>query len=166
MTILLTILVNAVLLAGFFIYINRKIDVKLRPDSILDQIRREINSLVVELNQTTDRNVSLIEERVRSLNALLNQADRRIGVMKREVEQQESAGQTYNDILKKMSARKKKEQEEEQAEPSAPVELPASRREQVLDLHRKGIASNIIAARVGSTVGEVELIISLKDRKA
>jgi len=165
MTILLTILVNAVLLAGFFIYINRKIDVKLRPDSILDQIRREINGLVVELNQTTDRNVSLIEERVRSLNALLNQADRRIGVMKREVEQQESAGQTYNDILKKMSARKKKEQEEQQAEPSAPVELPASRREQVLDLHRKGIAPNIIAARVGSTVGEVELIISLKDRK-
>jgi DNA-binding NarL/FixJ family response regulator len=46
-----------------------------------------------------------------------------------------------------------------------PVGSRAERRKEIIELHRKGIAANIIANRMGSTVGEVELIISLADRK-
>jgi hypothetical protein len=44
---------------------------------------------------------------------------------------------------------------------------PAPRRRdfkaEVLDLHRKGISAAIIASRLSSTLGEVELVISLQD---
>ena len=37
--------------------------------------------------------------------------------------------------------------------------------EEVIYLHRQGIDSRLIATRTGSTLGEVELIISLEDGK-
>ncbi|MCA1753232.1 MAG: hypothetical protein LC641_00755 [Spirochaeta sp.] len=115
--------------------------------------------MLVELNQTTEQNIALIEERIDQLNEAVQKADQRITLLDRETERKQEGGELYTDIIKRSAERRRRDTV---VSPEATAE---STTEQILSLHRKGIAPNIIANRVGSTVGEIELIISLHDRK-
>lgn len=199
MSAILVVVLNVGLAAVIYLLLVRRIDRRLEPGRVVDAIRSEIDGIIVELNQTTDRNIGLIEDRVTRLNALLEQADRRLAVLKREIESRSSSTERYNDIVKRaprpetpatVSSGSETPGSETPgretpgrgtpAGPSSgggaagtgsvqggerPVGSRAERRKEIIELHRKGIAANIIANRMGSTVGEVELIISLADRK-
>jgi hypothetical protein len=199
MSAILVVVLNVGLAAVIYLLLVRRIDRRLEPGRVVDAIRSEIDGIIVELNQTTDRNIGLIEDRVTRLNALLEQADRRLAVLKREIESRSSSTERYNDIVKRAprpetpatvsSGSETPGSETPGSEtpgrgtpagPSSgggaagtgsvqggerPVGSRAERRKEIIELHRKGIAANIIANRMGSTVGEVELIISLADRK-
>ncbi|MFP4373529.1 MAG: DUF6115 domain-containing protein [Spirochaetaceae bacterium] len=173
----LVVVMNVGLAAAVYLLLVRRIDRKLEPGRVVDRIRSEIDGIIVELNQTTDRNIGLIEDRVTRLNSLLEQADRRLAVLKREMESRRAGTERYNDILQRASRSRTGEGEAQPREGEAPApeaqsagpqeasDSRTARRKEVVELHRKGIASNIIANRTGTTVGEVELIISLADRK-
>lgn len=194
MSAILVVVLNVGLAAVIYLLLVRRIDRRLEPGRVVDAIRSEIDGIIVELNQTTDRNIGLIEDRVTRLNALLEQADRRLAVLKREIESRSSSTERYNDIVKRaprpetpatVSSGSETPGSETPgrgtpAGPTSgggaagtgsvqggerPVGSRAERRKEIIELHRKGIAANIIANRMGSTVGEVELIISLADRK-
>jgi uncharacterized protein YoxC len=161
--------VNAVLLFAMFLYVKRKIRIALGSENLLREIREEVDGILRELNQTTDRNIRLIEDRVERLMEIMAKADKRIGVMQREVEKQDMGRNVYQQLLDKKrqsgattSAHTDGEQSRDAADPAEPRK---SVREQVGELHDKGIAPDLIAKRVGTTVGEVELIISLRERK-
>jgi hypothetical protein len=186
----LVAVMNVGLAAVVYLLLVRRIDRKLEPARVVDNIRTEIDGIIVELNQTTDRNIGLVEDRVNRLNTLLEQADRRLAILKREIESRSSSSERYNDILHRAprpqhphpsskSADSGVAEEGKSGEPSSPTPTAgqkaadgqkpsngrAARKDQIVELHRKGIAANIIANRTGTTVGEVELIISLSDRK-
>ena len=61
--------------------------------------------MVVQLNQTTDRNVSLLEDRIRQLTELLAKADKKIGLLRREGEKHEVSQSVYNHLVKSRPAR-------------------------------------------------------------
>jgi len=63
--------------------------------SQVSELREEIDRLVVELNQTADRNIALIEDRIASLNDLAAVADKRIGLLRREIEKHDVGAQLY-----------------------------------------------------------------------
>ncbi len=180
MSTLLAILLNILVAAVLYIVLNKKIDRQLNPKEMLDRIRGEVEDIIKELNHTTERNIGLIEDRVESLKNLLESTDRRLAVLRREAEKHELSTAVYTSILQQNRKRGP-----EQSLPAAPEDKPATdsghphdlpiaepadetptkrtdTREQVLDLHRKGISPSVIAGRVGSTIGEVELIISLQ----
>lgn len=184
MSAILVVVLNVGLAAVIYLLLVRRIDRRLEPGRVVDAIRSEIDGIIVELNQTTDRNIGLIEDRVTRLNALLEQADRRLAVLKREIESRSSSSERYNDIVKRAPRPESPAAEAPGTGTPAgtapgggaagagsvqggerPVGSRAERRREIIELHRKGIAANIIANRMGSTVGEVELIISLADRK-
>lgn len=161
--------VNAVLLFAMFLYVKRKIRIALGSENLLRDIREEVDGILRELNQTTDRNIRLIEDRVERLMEIMAKADKRIGVMQREVEKQDMGRSVYQQLLdkKRRSAGTASADTDggESHEAVRPAEPKKSVREQVGELHDKGIAPDLIAKRVGTTVGEVELIISLRERK-
>ncbi len=181
MSTLLAILLNILVAAVLYIILNRKIDNQLNPKEMLDRIRDEVEDIIKELNHTTDRNIGLIEDRIEVLKSVLDTADRRLSVLRREAEKHEMSSAVYSSILKRNRGPAPKDEtvrpEPEVSanpEPSEPAgaanEEPDGKqgrsrgdfKAQVLDLHRKGIAPSIIAGRVGSTLGEVELIIALQ----
>ena len=53
-----------------------------RPKKLLTEIESELDSLLVEMNGTTDRNIRLIEEGIRRLKVEVSQADKRIRILK------------------------------------------------------------------------------------
>ena len=199
------------------------------------EIRDEMSRLVVDLNNTTDRNIALIEDRIAGLNDLLAAADKKIGLLHREMEKHDVGTKVYGRLVEGRQGRgvgpapaaprrpgaagppieagaAAPPEAEAPAAPEATVPLPGRPRqrgdrvpepgpgtapeppaplavelsempgprgaapetaklpapdlgERVLMLHRAGFAAPLIASRVGAPVGEVELIISLEQRK-
>lgn len=144
------ILYGALAIAGYFIVyliLKAKLNKSVDPQAILESIREEVDRIIVELNSTTDRNITLMEDKVQSLTALLEQADKKIGILKREIEKHELSGKVYSELAR---GGQRIQQPEEQ-----------DRRTQVLNLHRQGISASAIAKRLGITLAEIELIVTL-----
>jgi len=246
----------AIELAGLTIIwfrIKSKVRNYLEIENLLDGVREEARALVIELNETADRNVSLVEDRITQLRELLDEVDRRIGVEKRELETRSLEREVYARLAKRRpivpSAEAQPQAEilrtapqptrapghpgaasasgeaaapphwmsPEADSPSAPRSSPPSqvearrpearprredepiplslgpaapegspparavpeiavseevlftsktKREEALDLYRQGISADLIAARLGATVAEIELLVEVEERRA
>lgn len=225
----------AVNLAGLvliFLYVRGRIRKALEVDGLQERLREELGQLVRDLNQTTDRNITLLEDAVRSLKDAVAEADRRAAVLRREAERRVQEGAVY-DRLGRMrqtspsggepdrrddapdpAARAARHPESASRDPerdsadlrvpvrpgapgglrtvprseagrdfpgtgpaplqpsipfvsfsSTPLRSAPPLKEEVLSLNRRGISSDLIAAKLGVTVAEVELIVSLEEQK-
>ncbi|MFP4378667.1 MAG: DUF6115 domain-containing protein [Spirochaetales bacterium] len=160
--------------------LNGRIRARTSQQAALDEIKREVGSIITELNQTTERNIELVENRIETLRELIGEADRRVKALKRDIASHQQAGVRYDsrgtlqreDHLE--SALRNAPSIEEREAPIEPTEsyrrasppdTPETRanvREQVRALYLQGLSLERIAVRVGVTVGEVELILSLQ----
>lgn len=159
--------------AGFLI-LNRKLDRALALDKTLSRVREEVGGLIRDLNQTTERNVVILEERIARVKDVLGRADRQLEVLQREAERRETSLKTYNH-LRNAAVRSEQELPFKAPEPPpAPLPPPESRetapsvrsdretlRKRVLELHNQGITAELIAEKTEIPRGEVELIISV-----
>jgi hypothetical protein len=197
-------------------------------ENLLGGVREEARALVTELNETADRNVSLVEDRIVALRSLLDEVDRRMGIARRELESREAERLVFERLRRQRpmvpqegdalspiapdkplavpsrparslpgESRPDRPAEKREAEPiplalrggyapdaAAPrVPSPASvrvpevilstdpikparvLRDEALDLYRKGFSADIIAARLGATVAEIELIVEIGERR-
>ena len=142
------ILYGALAIAGYFIVyliLKAKLQKSVDPKVVLDSIREEVDRIIVELNSTTDRNITLLEDKVQNLSSLLEQADKKIGLLRREIEKHELSGRVYSELAEKRG----QEVTEEDLQ------------SRVLRLHEQGISASAIAKRLGITLAEIELIVTL-----
>jgi len=151
----------------------------------IDAIRSEVAQLLAELNNTADRNITVLEDRFARLQELVEAADRRLGLLRKEVDRPSAGTQLYNHLQR--TALPDGEAGTSKAEspvPSVslapertmPVSQPPQQgvtapdadrsiRQRVLTLHRSGRSASTIANRLGVSIGEVELVISLESRE-
>lgn len=258
MSFLLELLFEAALtVAGFFLLwflLRARIRRFLELDSLLEGVRDEARALVIELNESADRSVNLVEDRIKALNDLLDEVDRRMGLARREIEKRAVERELYTKLAQRrpivpresgpsvqgldLQARRDIERplraaapiREEKPEPrqADTVSSPAaaergfdeaggepiplalrssipemqgqrsgsdearsstapedrqrrvpelhiaeenlapgpSMREQAVELYRKGFSADIIAARLGVTVAEIELLVEMEERRS
>ena len=195
--VIIGISLNLILFIGFFVFFKRRIDRALSTEEIVDRLRSEVNGLVVELNQTSERNIGIIEERIQRLQSLVSRADRRIQMLNRETEKNEISAELYEKLKKNASSKQPPSviDENDESEPpqqkihtdagvgdlEAPTRSsgqdgldsveglatesldpePADTIEAVMELHRQGFEPKLIASKLRTSLGEVELIISL-----
>jgi len=191
----------AIELAGLFavwFFLKSRVGRYLELENLLDGVREEARALVLELNETADRNVTLVEDRMASLRELLDEVDRRIGIEKKEL----GARAVEREVYEKLSRRRPIVAVQEgsiapepmaRRPPEAPIPLSLgaaadsqgpnrtapevrlsedvlftskTKREEALDLHRRGISADLIAARLGATVAEIELLVEVEERRA
>jgi hypothetical protein len=152
------VLVSSLLFITVFILIVRIFNKlkKQQKSKVLLELESEVNDLILEMNQTTDRNINILEEKIRALSKILNDADKRIkilgtetGKIKAETTVYSRAGLIDEKKLDSDVPLKKKQAVE------------TNKRDRIIELHNNGFTSSVIASRVGLTVGEIELIISL-----
>jgi hypothetical protein len=213
-TVLITIVVDIGGLLLVYVILRDRIQRALTVQSQIAEIREEVSRLLVELNQTTDRNVAVMEDKISSLNEALSTADKKIGLLHREIEKHDVGSQIYSRLaegrvrteaaeLPRAEPPRKAEPRREaprapadsgqtgevqKVAPSLTVELSTKAedaepprgapsavertagaepdlRQRVMMLHRAGFSLSLIASRVGAPLGEVELIVSLEQRK-
>lgn len=166
------------------ILLSRKIDARMRQDVALDEIKRQIGGIITELNQTTERNIALIEDRIGRLDEMTELAERRIGALQGLLDRDRVTQHTYSQLKPGNTAQgppdaKTADSPPEVKEDSEPIRLKLGAsdegagprialrgefRDRVLGLHREGFSAEEIASRIGTTVGEVDLVISLDQR--
>lgn len=216
-------------LAGLWLYVRARLRRALELEGLLGEIRKEVRVLNIEINETADRNISLLEDRMDSLRSLLDEADRRMGVVRKELSARAAEREVYSHLGRPRPrageeaqggeggyagfapaapgpgprpAERLEPRPEPRPEPRAaggedaegrlpeaagaeePIRLELSReprrppeirrasesvipprplRERAIELHRKGFSPDIIAARLGATVAEIELLVSLEE---
>jgi hypothetical protein len=195
--------------------------------------------MIAELNQTADRNIGLLESRLTRLQEMIDKADGRLSLLKKETDKEKRGSVTYSRVRPRILHQEEqgREQEPQKAsgaqqdlafesggqaaggsfsrtgpaegspgrdiaaagwqspapqtpappqggvESAAGSESPRSKpegrsregaqkeesagrpdkRARVIELHRQGISPDVIASRVDSTIGEVELIITMAE---
>jgi hypothetical protein len=205
--------VSLVLWAVSFLYFRAYVSRRTSSQRILSEFRDEVEKLVSEIDAATDRDVQLVEDRMKALRALLEETDKRVGTMRREIDRRSSEERAYSELGKRSrpiplfspdeavpeprqaTAPSVAERQSSSPEPQkahvpsesamaanlfeaqgearearfiraqlqvAPKEPPFA--EQVAELNRAGFSSEIIAARLGKTVGEVDLAIALSGK--
>ncbi len=202
-------LLAAIEVAGLFVIwfiIRAKVRRYLELENLLAGVRDEARALVLELNETADRNVSLVEDRMASLRGLLGDVDRRIGVERREFEVRDAEREVYAKLNKRRPIVPNSDrfptnepstevpitlnlgaaevvtapspfgsQGSSQAEGRQTLDVvmaeksvvpPKTRREQALELYRRGFSADLIAARIGATVAEIELLVEIEERRS
>ncbi len=188
-TVLVSIGVGILIAGLLYIILTKKIERAHSGPEVLNQIRSEVNQMIVELNQTADRNIGLVEQRIQSLNELLSQADRKIKILQREIDRYSRSVETYSSIKPRSippatpasvpagtpiqdsgkAAYKEppvqRNEKTESAVSSTAPGKPKSKRDRIIDLYNQGISADLIASRVDSTVAEIELIISIHEDK-
>ncbi len=97
-TIAAVIAVNLAALAVFWILLRRWLERRLSAPRQAADLGEEVGRLVTELNQATERNVVLLEDRVAALNDLLAAADKKIGLLRREIERHEAGTRVYGQL--------------------------------------------------------------------
>ncbi|MFA6508170.1 MAG: hypothetical protein WCT14_18850 [Treponemataceae bacterium] len=204
--------------AASFLYFRSYLSKRTSSQRILAEFRDEVEKLVAEIDAATDRDVQLVEERMKALRSLLDEAEKRIGTMRREVDRRSSEERAYSELGKRArtmplfsedvpqptragtvlpaitlplpaqssspESQPKSMRNNAVSEPSQPqspgAETPGEAHEarfirsqmqvipkevpfadRVAELHRAGFSAEIIATRLGKTVGEVELVIAL-----
>lgn len=56
------------------------------PQKILANLKTEVDNLVADIGRETDRDVAILENRIAALRTLIDEADRRVGLARRETE--------------------------------------------------------------------------------
>lgn len=163
-TALILLVINLVVLFAAFIRLKDRFS----STRILGDIRSEIDRLIMDLGRETDRDVAILEDRIRGLRELMDEADRRILLADRE----ESKRKTLPEIpAPEVTPEQTPEQtepviiytkprisrRESQIEPEIPV------RERAIQMARKDISPEIIAKTLGISQGEVDLILTMND---
>ena len=86
-----------VLLIMYFVF-KGKIEKALTNEEILRSVREEVDQMIVELNQTTNRNIGLIEESINRLSEVLRKADKSIMLLSRQQDQQKKREEVYTNL--------------------------------------------------------------------
>ena len=120
-------------LAVLYLVLRRYLDRKLRRFDEAPELRSQVAALTAEMNAAAERNVTLLEDRIRRLDESLREADR--GASQRVPEGRHAA--------------------------PAAAGGAGERQARVMRLRRLGFSSAVIADRLATSQGEVELILNL-----
>ncbi len=181
-------LISILILAVIYILLRLRIDKLANPDNISKKLAGDLDIILSEINQATERNILIIEDKITELEALIETADKRITLLKKN-----SQDKVMPAIRKDDSAALNKPRAEIESEQGTQLEFDKNEltyshlnklnimsgmvtpltvsekqsddsdnvKERVIELYRNGFDPSIISANVGINRGEVELIISL-----
>lgn len=190
MSFIWSVIGNLISFVLFGLWLRSVIVRRLRPQRILADLEQEVSSLITEVNRTGDANVTLIEDRIALLNRRVEVFDRH---MQRCRELIEDADRAMREIeARQVDALHNHQNAPSLTEPDSDEEVIAfafaggasvshaeamdvhaqasettiDARQRVLALYERGFSADVISVRTGIAIGEVELILSLHQRRS
>ncbi|GEM_PF-1871881 len=95
---LMSIGTSSIVAGIVYILLIKRINKERSSSEITKQIRAEIDRMIVDLNQTADRNIGLIEQRLESLGDMVKEADHRISLLQKHSDNVNRSTDTYSRI--------------------------------------------------------------------
>ncbi|MGL1894676.1 MAG: hypothetical protein OCD02_23860 [Spirochaetaceae bacterium] len=163
-TLLICLIVCSVYSFVIYRVLSRRVNKKIDNKTFLNSVKEEINSLINQINETSDRNVLLVENRLEKISLAIAEADRKLAKLKTESKVNIETKVTQNILSSQPVIEPEVMFTGNEVEPEKiePIDDPSlTRRERILLLHKQGISPTVIASQTKATIGEVELIISV-----
>ena len=166
----------------FFIFIYLKAFVRKRTSLayILEELQEEVIQLEADIDVKTEQNLQLLEEKIRSLREVCNEAERKIALLNRELEKQNNETKTLEALSKKPPEKKPEAQIYKKSRPlpaanvntgASPLNITLSHeklaikprpiKERIAELQKAGFAPELIAKRLELNPGEVQFYFNL-----
>ena len=180
MDIVLVLLLNVVLIVIGFLVIHARLHRQYNARNFLESIQSEVQRIMAAFNQSADDQIQILDDRIRQLQILKQESTELIrrleeikagpaartpspwsAVAERPAPTPAVAAAAPAAPPVRESVPEPLEREAREAELREPEPRDLDPREQVLVLHRQGMAPSIIVQRTGVPLGEVELIIRL-----
>jgi hypothetical protein len=185
---LISLAVQVLVSVALIVWTRARIRSALGSDDEIDRIRREIGSLIMELDASADRNITVLEDRLNTLKEMVAESDKRIAILSQDRGKRQEPAVVY-DRSGRTAPQRPRIDAADQTEnltpenvnpvngtgsPDNPSDIPFIRfsekplsieepfADKVVSLARKGFSSDIIAARLGATITEVELVLSME----
>ena len=176
---------NLILWAFTFIYVRSLILKQTSKERILAEFRDEVSHLIADIDAATDRDIALVEDRIKTLKSLLEDTDKRILAYKKEINRRSVEEQAYAELGRRqgrstIQVDTTSEQKEDviPTVPEEPIPKPrfirterdlkpkaSSFSDQVLELYEAGFSPELIASKLKVTVAEVDLAINVSGKK-
>jgi len=188
----LFLIIFTVLLFFMFFYFRWYIKRRTSVSGQLEEYRTEVNKLKVDINSVTDRNLTLIEDKVKKLKEILEETDKRVSVYAGELENSRRGEALYTSLGRGIRAALRTEEEHapaspllspvrpdvsitpppaKSAQPAAeepPPSKPPSKRQirSSIDLLlNEGLSPDQVASRLEISIAEVNLAMNLRRSK-
>ncbi len=154
-----------ILIIFTFIYFHVYISLKIKSNSILRKFKSEVDKTIIEINQATDRNISIIEIKIESLNRIIKEVDERIEILDQRLLgfNAHSISMVNNNFGIKGDNGSYKNN----LDYSIPtiekniIKEGYNIRQQVISLYEQGMSLEVIAKKLKLDLGEIELIVSI-----
>lgn len=133
------------------LYINAVLTKEAQFASILNKLQREAEAIITEFNRITDRNVTIAEEKSMELAKLIEQGRRHLIQLSKKKPHSDEPVRLYSphSVAKNSTA-----------DHPAP-DFDTAVRDQIARLLRDKVNAGEIAARVGVSVSEVEMVSAM-----
>lgn len=82
-----------------YFFIKERIEKKLVNKEIIEKIKREINFIIMKLNETTINNINLLEEKIKDVDKKIIQLDKRRNYFKKELTTDENTQKTQLELF-------------------------------------------------------------------
>jgi DNA-binding NarL/FixJ family response regulator len=166
-----------------FFYFRSYLKRRTGQERILSELQEEVNFILKSINEITERDITLIEEREKELKGLLDEIEKRLKTYIKEMDQARIAEEAYKELGKnrymvnrQLALQASALQKEKPSETGAVFPLPdfdlktepesaPSIKEQIHSLLRSGLSETLIASRLGISIAEVEFAAALLERR-
>jgi hypothetical protein len=139
--------------ALFFIYCGSYIKRRTGEERILAEFRAEVSKLISEIDVATDRDATLVEDRIKTLRTLLDDVDKRITLYDQELNKRRINEETYAELGRRRLAVSGQRTPEFQSAAAQtlinqenPVEIGKSEKQQPEEKKEKNEAPRVSAA--------------------
>jgi len=179
-------IVATLITSATFTYLwRRKFERGMKTDGTFKKLKNEINNMLTDINGATERNILLIEDRIRTMSSLIDRGSKLVNVLRKEKERRESSDRVYTELGKSRPSNLVSGNTENATignggignigessnqgsgiigSESAGLQS-LSTQERILVLFRKGESIEQISSTLGISRGEAELTISIHDRR-
>ena len=173
-----------------FLYLKAFVRRRTSPDYILELLQEEVRQLEADIDEKTEQDLQLLEEKINSLREIINETERRIAVYNRELEKHGNEKQTLSALGKKplvdrleaeppiiVKTVKKLPPDTKPptvTKPAQPITItkahekldikPRPVKERIAELQKADFSPELIAKRLGLPLGEVQLYYNLAEK--
>ncbi|HOV14871.1 MAG TPA: hypothetical protein PK771_11345 [Spirochaetota bacterium] len=171
------VVINVLILAVGFLLIKNKLEKLTVNKEILESIKKEINLMIIKLNETTVNNITLVEEKTKALEKLIKVADKKRSGLDIKIEDTKDFFDKPDEIINNLtySPQKIVKQSKEMSENLDSInfsereidsideilkDLPV--REKIKVLLEEGYSQEEIRKKLKLSTGEFELILNIE----
>jgi hypothetical protein len=149
---------SLILWAFTFVYFHVRIHKISGGEDLLSDYRKETARLIAEIDSATERDSRIVESRIESMKTVLEDIKKRTGIYVKELEKRQEGERLYSELGKKQVIIPAPD---EKVEENTPPEDTRVFRERFSELARQGFSAEIIASKLGISVSEAELAMTL-----